>query len=150
MSAVPLLDEDDLVTLIQKPGTAAHDWADQAACAGLSGHPYFPDEDELPPARAIQLCVSCPVSGQCLASALVYEAADGLRHGWWGGYSPSQRAALWPRLSDRAVELPVLALSDPASIARRLRADRWTVKAIAAELGCAERTVYRYLADRAA
>jgi hypothetical protein len=150
MSTVPLLDEDDLVTLIQKPGTATHDWADHGACTGLSGDPYFPDEDEQPPAEAIRLCVSCPVAGQCLASALLYEAADGLRHGWWGGYSPDQRAALWPRLRDQAVELPVLALSDPSSIARRLRANRWTVKAIAAELGCTERSVYRYLAETAA
>jgi hypothetical protein len=150
MSTVPLLADDDLVTLIQNPSTASHAWADHAACAGLPGDPYFPEKDGLPPAEAISLCASCPVARQCLASALVYEAADGLRHGWWGGYSPGQRAALWPRLRNQAVELPVLALTDPASIARRLRANRWTVKAIAAELGCAERTVYRYLTETAA
>ncbi len=150
MPTIPLVDDDHLVALIHNPGSASHDWADMAGCAGVSGDPYFPEEGEEPPAEAIQLCVSCPVSGECLASALVYEAADGLRHGWWGGYSPDQRAALWPTLRGRAVELPALTLSDPASITRRLRADRWTVTAIAAQLGCTERTVYRYLADTAA
>jgi len=150
MSVARRVDEDHVVALLHRPDTTTHAWAEAAACVGMKGDPYFPADGDEPTAAALRVCDGCPVASNCLASALLYEAADGLRYGWWGGLSPEEREQLWARLGHRLVKSPELSLSDPASIARQLRSERWTVKAIAGELGCTERTVYRYLAAPAA
>jgi hypothetical protein len=143
--------EDDLVPVVKDPATARQEWADQAACLDLSGLPYFPEDGEAPPTEALECCARCPVAQQCVACALQYEASDGYRYGWWGGCSPSERERIWTRIAP-AVDggLPDLPLSDRATIARALRTRRWTIAAIALEIGCTERSVYRYLSGPAA
>lgn len=113
-------------------------------------HPYFPEPGEVPPPDALARCDDCPVAAECLASALAHEAVDGDRHGWWGGLGPADRNRLWASLAPTADDLPILAMRDLVAIAIRLRSQRRSVKAIAAEIGCTERTVYRYLATQPA
>jgi hypothetical protein len=104
----------------------------------------------VPSAEALACCAVCPVATECLASALVHEALDGCRFGWWGGVGPNERELLWGTFDVPARQPVEVDLRNPAAIARHLRAQRLTVPAIAAELGCTERTVYRYLATSAA
>ena len=88
---------------------------------------------------------------ECLAMALFYETRDEVRDedrfGWWGGFSPSQRVSIARHIG---MAQPVVEFEDTASRARHLRAEGRTVSSIASELGCAERTVYRYIAATAA
>jgi len=83
-------------------------------------------------------------------AALLHEAIDGYRFGWWGGLGPSERKELWSALDLPVPQPAEVDLRTPAAVARHLRSQRRTVPAIAAELGCTERTVYRYLAATAA
>lgn len=152
MTTIPSVDETYLVALIQDPITTTHVWAGGGACIDLhaDGDPYFPDDDQVPPAEALACCSRCPVAHQCLATALIHEAINGFRFGWWGGLGPSGRKLLW-----KALDLPVpppaqVDLRTPAAVARHLRSQRRTVPEIAAALGCTERSVYRYLAATAA
>lgn len=151
MNLIPLVDESRLVILIHDPNTAIRRWDDRAACADvpLAGDPYFPEDGELPPCAALAKCITCPVAHECLATALIHESEEGLRFGWWGGCSPAERELLAERvgLTTRQTEIE---LRRPADLARILRAQNHTIPAIAAELGCTERTVYRYLAAAAA
>lgn len=152
MTTIPSVDETYLVALIHDPITTTHAWADRAACIDLNavGDPFFPDDDQLPPAEALACCARCPVAQQCLATALTHEAIDGYRYGWWGGLGPSEREVLWSALDLLVTKPPTEDRCTPAAVARHLRSQRRTVPAIAAELGCTERTVYRYLAATAA
>jgi hypothetical protein len=152
MTTIPLVDETRFVAMILDSDTSNQRWAERAACAHLSlaGDPYFPEDGETPPTDALARCASCPVADECLATALVHEAVCGYRFGWWGGLGPAERELL---AADLALPEPTpvkVDLRSPAAIARHLRAQRRTVPAIAAELGCTERTVYRYLAASAA
>lgn len=151
MTVIPAIDEARLVTLIDDPAITSYRWHDRAACVKdpLAGDPYFPDGDEGPPAEALAQCAGCPAAHECLATALVHEAENGYRFGWWGGCGPEEREALARRLEipTRRAEVD---LFRPADRARHLRAQKRTVPSIAAELGCTERTVYRYLSASAA
>lgn len=152
MTTIPFVDETCLVALVQDPTTTAHRWADRAACINspASGDPYFPDDDQMPSAEALACCAGCAVAQHCLATALVHEARDGYRSGWWGGLGPSDRDLLWANIGAEVLPPVEIDLRGPAAVARHLRAQRRTVPAIAAELGCTERSVYRYLAATAA
>jgi hypothetical protein len=151
MIQIPLIDESRLVTLVNDPRTTTRRWDDRAACADLplAGDPYFPEDGELPSTEALARCMTCTVAHECLATALVHESDDGLRFGWWGGCSPDERELLAERigLATQHIEID---LRPPADLARILRASNRTIPWIAAELGCTERTVYRYLARTAA
>jgi WhiB family redox-sensing transcriptional regulator len=62
-------------------------WYDLAACKGL-GHKMFPERGNAQMAHAaIAICNTCPVTEQCLASALETEE----RFGVWGGMSEKRR-----------------------------------------------------------
>jgi hypothetical protein len=150
MNQIPLVDESRLVKLVSDPPTATRRWDNRAACADLApaSDPYFPEAGELPPREALARCFTCPVAHECLATAIRHEAEEGLRFGWWGGYGPDERDALARRLGIHTQ--PEIDLGRPADLARHLRAASRTVPSIAAELGCTERTVYRYLASTAA
>jgi len=152
MTTIPSVDETYLVALIQDPITTTHMWTDGGACIDLQSDsdPYFPDDDQVPPAEALACCARCPVAHQCLATALIHEAIDGFRFGWWGGLGPSERRLLWKALDLPAPPPANVDVRTPAGVARHLRSQRRTVPEIAAELGCTERTVYRYLAATAA
>jgi hypothetical protein len=152
MRTIPFVDKTYLVALIQDPATTRHAWANCAVCITLptGDNPYFPEDDDVPSAEALACCAVCPVATECLASALVHEALDGCRFGWWGGVAPNERDLLWGTFDLPARQPVEVDLRNPAAIARHLRAQRLTVSAIAAELGCTERTVYRYLAASAA
>ncbi len=151
MTLIPLIDESRLVTLVNDPPTTTRRWDDRAACAALhlAGEPYFPEDGDLPPTEALARCITCTVAHECLATALVHESDEGLRFGWWGGCSPDEREVLAERIGlvTTTVEID---LRRPADLARILRAQNRTIPSIAAELGCTERTVYRYLASTAA
>jgi hypothetical protein len=151
MALIPLIDESRLVSLVNDPQTTIRRWSDRAACAGtaLDGAPYFPDDGESPPAEALDRCVICPVAHECLASALIAESRDGLRFGWWGGSGPDERDSLALRVEYLTRQMES-GRRQPAYLARTLREKEFTVASIAAELGCTERTVYRYLASTAA
>ena len=80
---------------------------------------------------------------------MVHESEEGLRFGWWGGCSPYERELLAERLGLAPQQIEI-DLRRPAELARILRARNRTIPSIAADLGCTERTVYRYLASTAA
>ena len=62
-------------------------WYDSAACKGL-GHKMFPDKGNARMAyEAIAICDSCPVTAECLNSALETEE----RFGIWGGLTERRR-----------------------------------------------------------
>lgn len=149
---IPFVDKTRLVTLMLDPATTSQAWAHRAACADrpTSDNPYFPDDDQLPSSEALACCAACPVGEECLATALVHEALDEVRFGWWGGVGPAERELLWSALNIPAPQTVDVDLRNPAALARHLRAEQRTVSAIAAELGCTERTIYRYLAASAA
>jgi hypothetical protein len=150
MTTVPLFDEQRLIELIQDPCILKHAWAEYASCRGVDADAYFPENGQVPSNQAMSRCARCPVAEKCLASTFIYEASDNARHGWWGGLGPAQREVLWSRLAPHLQHLPQPILHDAAAIARALRKEHWTVTAIACELGCTERTIYRYLAASAA
>lgn len=151
MYLLPLVDESRLVALISGGSATRPDWLADAACADIAVEfdPYFPEDEARPPASALDRCVGCPVAAECLATALVHEASDGFRVGWWGGYGPEDRHVLAERIGIRT-EIVEREPTGPADLARILRAQNRTIPSIAAELGCTERTVYRYLASTAA
>jgi hypothetical protein len=152
MISISFVDKTRLVELVQNPATTTQAWANRAVCTTLptGDNPYFPDDDDVPSTEALAFCAVCPVAQECLATALVHEALDGCRFGWWGGVGPIERELLWGALDLSAPQPVEVDLRSPGAIARHLRVQRLTVPAIAAELGCTERTVYRYLAAGAA
>lgn len=156
MNLTSVLDgELTLADLINDPTITAQRWAVDAACNGFISDvasPYIPDDDDaVPPNEALDLCDHCPVSLHCLAAALVFETGGDLRFGWWGGLSPAERDEVAVTIALPAVRINVdLTDMPPAERALHLRAQQCSVPAIAAELGCTERTVYRYLARAAA
>jgi hypothetical protein len=151
MTLIPLVDESRLVNLVNDRRTPTRRWDDRAACADLSlaGDPYFPEDGKLPPTEALARCTKCAVAHECLATALIHESEEGLRFGWWGGCSPDEREVLAERIGLVTTQVEI-DLRRPADLARILRAQKRTIPSIAAELGCTERTVYRYLASTAA
>lgn len=64
-------------------------WADQAACAGVSGDEFFPERGASV-ANAKALCAACPVRFECLDYALRWR----IPHGIWGGLSTRERQRL--------------------------------------------------------
>ena len=168
MTEIPLVDERIVMLLIDKPTTAQHQLDLGAACAPTTGSQYL-SGDQAPDAEALALCAGCPVRQECLAMALYYEARDEIRDedrfGWWGGFSPGERVSIARRIgiARPVVEFedarpvvesedarPVVESEDIAHRALRLRAEGRTVSSIASELGCAERSIYRYIAAAAA
>lgn len=151
MTLIPFVDDSRLVALIGDPRTTRLRWQDRAACVelGLSGDSYFPEDDETPSVKALAACATCSVAQECLATALIHESQEGLRFGWWGGCSPDERETLARRMDLRTTPAET-GPRRPADLARILRAQNRTVPSIAAELGCTQRTVYRYLASTAA
>ncbi|MDA8038256.1 MAG: WhiB family transcriptional regulator [Actinomycetota bacterium] len=151
MTLNSLIDESRLVTLVNDPRTPVRRWHDRAACAELplAEDAYFPEDGELPPTEALARCVTCAVAHECLATALIHESEEGLRFGWWGGCGPDEREVLAEHIGLATTQVEI-DLRRPADLARILRAQNCTIASIAAELGCTERTVYRYLATTAA
>lgn len=150
MDAPPCLDEPRLVGLVRNPATTGQAWAAEAACHDLATDAFYPEDDLPPPVDLLEHCATCPVALECLATALIHESVDEYRAGWWGGMGPGERELLWADL-DFSTPPPVdLELRDPVTIARYLRRQQRTIPSIAVELGCSERTVYRYLTADAA
>lgn len=149
---IPAVDESTLIDHLNDPRLTLQRWASAAACADLPHNPYIPEDDEAePPASALRLCEACPVALKCLAVAMIHEGRDDFRFGWWGGVGPAERAELAVRLDIKPTAHPLdVDLLPPAERALRLRMKNRTIQAIALELGCTTRTVYRYLASAAA
>lgn len=72
-------------------------WQRDALCRGEDPelfHPAFRTHTAY--AKAVQVCVPCPVKRDCLRFALENELGYGIdrRHGVFGGLTPSQRLAV--------------------------------------------------------
>jgi AraC-like DNA-binding protein len=106
---------------------------------------FHPDEGR-PDDAVVARCTGCKARLACLALALRAEEPD-KRCGWYGGFGPDDRVAVAHALSLETPEQPV---PDQAVQAARLRANGWTIEAIATELGCSRRTVQRHLRTAAA
>ncbi len=116
-----------------------------AACRGINPNRYHPEAGS-PRSADLRRCLSCPVRLECAALALRNEDPEE-RAGWYGGLSPTDRAALANRLepSDSQDD----AQNDMTRRARELRESGWRVNEIASELGCSRRTVQRHLSQAA-
>lgn len=89
-------------------------WSDDAACAEIGIEAFFPELEsdgnnrDYKPAK--QICMGCPVLGECLTYVMKVEP-DGLpsksRHGVWGGMAPAQRAKLSDEIISWKVERAV-------------------------------------------
>lgn len=133
--------ESELRALIYRPDRVPLDrqlrWA---ACRGMDTDAFHPDEGR-PDDAVVACCTGCKARLSCLALALRTEAPD-LRSGWYGGLGPDDRDAVAYAVGLETLEQPV---PDRAVHAARLKANGWTVEAIATELGCSRRTIQRYL-----
>ena len=76
----------------------APEWLDQALCAGAPDHIFFPIHGA-PADTARRYCAACPVRIDCLRFALDVEDGCGprVRHGVWGGMTPTERIRLSQR-----------------------------------------------------
>ena len=74
----------------------AREWAARALCVGVNPEVFFPPSDD-PATEARNICMACPVSGQCLAYAVIADEPFGI----WGGLDPRQRHTLRRRLERR-------------------------------------------------
>src|SRR5690606_22704973 len=73
------------------------DWAQHAACRGLT-HLFFPDVGDARTGSAAKaVCAGCPVRWDCLAFALDNHEGIGI----WGGFNSRERRILnrWRRLA---------------------------------------------------
>jgi AraC-like DNA-binding protein len=131
--------EAELRTLInQRRPKSRDDQFRRAGCRGMNSDAFHPEEGR-PDGPVLARCTECQVRLACLALAL--QAEDpGARSGWYGGLGPADRDDVARTLGLEAPDPPV---PDRAVQVRRLRADGWTVDAIAAKLGCSRRTVQR-------
>lgn len=64
-------------------------WMKDAACKGTNPDPYF-SRDNIDKVSAIKVCKTCPVRGDCLDYALVFDL-DGI----WGGLTDLQRNRMY-------------------------------------------------------
>ncbi len=133
--------EPELRALIHQPDRKPLDrqlrWA---ACHGMDPDAFHPDEGR-PDHPVVARCTGCRARLACLALALRAEEPD-MRWGWYGGLSPDDRDGIASALG---LETPEQPIPDRPVQAARLKANGWTVEAIATELGCSRRTVQRYL-----
>lgn len=65
-------------------------WMDDAACKGTDLAPFF-STDSVNKTYATRICGGCPVRGECLDYALVFDL-DGI----WGGLTDLQRKRMYP------------------------------------------------------
>jgi WhiB family transcriptional regulator, redox-sensing transcriptional regulator len=49
---------------------------------------WFPEDPDHDAARAVAICMACPVRAECLNYAITTDQSEGV----WGGTTPSQRA----------------------------------------------------------
>jgi WhiB family redox-sensing transcriptional regulator len=74
-------------------------WVQNAACRGKGFDAGFSTDEVGEEADAARrVCAGCPVRPECLDYAL----DGGIRHGLWGGLSPSERTALNRRSGQQA------------------------------------------------
>jgi hypothetical protein len=132
---------DELRASITRPD---FDRLARSACRGLAVERYFPDEGE-PSAEDLDRCERCEARIACLALALRTEDPH-YRFGWFGGVGPAERSSLAEALGAGCGSNPRV---DRAAQAARLRAEGWTLSAIALELNCCQRTVQRDLTGAA-
>lgn len=116
-----------------------------AACRDMDPDIFFPDEGR-PDDLVLARCAECPARLACLAVALRGEE-PGERFGWFGGLSPEEREDVAAALH---LDIPEPSPPEAAARASHLHAAGWTVREIAAALGCSRRTVQRYLRMTAA
>ena len=149
MNPIPLVDESRLVTLVNDPTTTSRRWDDRAACADLpqDRRPLLPGRRRPAAdggAGPVHHVPGRPRVPRHRPGPRVRGGAPLRLVGWL-----QPRGARAPR---RAHRPPHPARRDrrcagPADLARHLRRQNRTIPSIAAELGCTERTVYRYLAS---
>jgi hypothetical protein len=87
-------EELDDLPVISGPGWGHDDqWRRHAACTGLGGERWFPDDG--PGTEGRRICAGCPVREDCLQAAL----GDTEQFGTWGGASERVRRMMRARLS---------------------------------------------------
>lgn len=65
-----------------------HGWQEQALCAQVGSHLFFPEKGEGNKTKAAKrICAACPVMAECLDYAFTL----GVSHGIWGGTSERDR-----------------------------------------------------------
>lgn len=72
-------------------------WIRRAACRDIDAEIFWPTNENDPDPLAAAVCADCPVQEQCLR----YAINNGQWVGFWGGYTPSQRAAIAAELDRR-------------------------------------------------
>lgn len=65
------------------------EWAEQAACAGMPPHLFYPPPGPVPKV-AKETCAICPVREECLDYALTNRETYGV----WGGLGEGERDAI--------------------------------------------------------
>ncbi|MFF5977041.1 WhiB family transcriptional regulator [Streptomyces sp. NPDC012769] len=67
--------------------STAYDWQEEAACRGVSGDTFFNDDKKDITFKTF--CNECPVVGECLEYALIYDMK-----GTWGGMTERERSRI--------------------------------------------------------
>lgn len=115
-------------------------WQDDALCAQVGDEFWFPEKGGST-APAKRVCMSCPVSAECLAYAMARQE----RFGIWGGYSERERrklakgAEFSPGLGFQGQQIP----TGTETQVRELLDQDISVEQIAATVGVSARTVRR-------
>lgn len=76
------------------PDTA---WFEKGACRSTHPDIFWPSSEDTIDPRALATCEACPVRTRCLLWAI----RNGETAGTWGGYTPSQRAAIAGEMARR-------------------------------------------------
>lgn len=116
------------------------DWMASAVCAQTDPELFFPEGAGQNTNKAKKICATCPVRIECgeHAQHLEGDVSHSLRHGAWGGQSPTQRANVGGPSRTAARDETVI----------RLTARGMSPGEIADQLGITYRTVLRIKADQ--
>ena len=112
------------------------EWREDAVCRQVDPELWFPDRAGDNGGLAKQVCRSCPVRAQCLEYAIY----TGQRYGIWGGVSAATLARLRNASKPRKPRNRV-----PVDRVLELSGRGWAPEAIAAAVGCTDRSVWRVL-----
>ena len=151
MTLIPLVDESRLVDLINDPAhyhpAMGRPLGVRRSVAAAAIDTYFPEDGELPPTQALARCISVPGRSR-VPRHRAHPRGRAMATGTAGGVATAPTSA---SASPSGIGLAARHAEIDAPAARRSRTAppctrTYTIPSIAAELGCTERTVYRYLA----
>jgi WhiB family redox-sensing transcriptional regulator len=129
----------DIALLVDGLFVTRSEWMQSAACKGETVDRFFNPPGTVP-FEALALCYRCPVRQDCLD----YAVENRIEHGLWGGLTAKQR------IDSRRGHVPVVVdrqmfpVEVRSGIVARFAAGM-TMKEIAVEFECSQRTVNRVL-----